>query len=78
MFKKLSVLAAKVMIIGSLFFAGSAVTLAQPQCDGAKAVGIAACNDAALSSGLNKVINAIFFIAGVAAVIILVVGGEKN
>lgn len=73
MLSKLSILAAKVTIVASLAFAGTAFA-ASPQCDGAAAVG-ATCTEAALSTGLNNVINAIFFIAGTAAVIILIVGG---
>lgn len=44
------------------------------QCDGAAAVG-ATCNRAALTTPISNVIDTIFFIAGTAAVIVLIIGG---
>ncbi|HSX41094.1 MAG TPA: pilin [Candidatus Saccharimonadales bacterium] len=44
------------------------------QCQGANAVG-ATCNGDALTGALGNVIDAIFFIAGTVAVIVLIIGG---
>jgi hypothetical protein len=75
MLKQISVVATKiVMAIMVLGFSGSVALAQTPQCQGATAVG-SACNESQLSTGLNKVIDAIFFIAGITAVIILIIGG---
>ncbi|HVE80553.1 MAG TPA: hypothetical protein VNA68_00185 [Candidatus Dormibacteraeota bacterium] len=51
-----------------------AIALAQPQCEGAQAVG-GTCGEGALTGYISNLINMGFYLAGTIAVVILIIGG---
>ena len=71
-FLRMSVLALSLMP----FHAHAAGCGSSQQASGVRAVA-GACNDAALAGRVNRVINALFIVAGAIAVIILIAGGIR-